>query len=235
MPVLDEAGRIRRALETLAPLRAAGHEVIVADGGSGDGTVELARGLCDRLLVTAPGRGRQLAAGARAAAGEVVVLLHADTELPPDAAEAITAALDGGHDWGRFDAVLSGRQPLLRLVERMMNLRSRLTGMATGDQAMFVRREVLERVGGVPEQPLMEDIELSRRLRRHGPPACLSRAVWTSSQRWERHGIVRTIVTMWGLRLGYWLGVPAVRLARIYYPSAPAAGTGRGERTQGLR
>ena len=228
VPVLNEAGGIERCLMALATLRAAGHEVVVVDGGSRDATAALARPLCDHLLVTAPGRGRQLAAGARRASGDVVVLLHADTELPPAADAAIAAAMADGFLWGRFDVRLDGRHRLLRLVERMMGLRSRLTGIATGDQAVFVRRAVLEAAGGVPEQPLMEDIELSRRLRAQGPPACLRATVWTSSRRWEEEGVLRTIATMWLLRLAYWAGVPAARLCRLYYP---AAGGGQGPRS----
>ncbi len=218
MPVLNEAPGIERALLALHPLRGRGHEVIVVDGGSGDDTVGRARGLCDRLLVSGPGRGRQMAMGARHAVGDAVIFLHADTELPPDGDLLITGALAGGATWGRFDVCLSGGSWGLRVVERAMNLRSRLTGIATGDQAMFVRRDVLEAAGGVPEQSLMEDIELSRRLLGMGRPACLRDTVWTSSRRWEEGGLVRTVLTMWALRAAYRLGVPAHRLAAFYYP-----------------
>lgn len=218
MPVLHEAAGIERALLALQPLRERGHEVIVVDGGSGDDTVERARGFCDRLLMSRPGRGHQMAVGARHAAGDALIFLHADTELPPDGDLLITGAIAGGATWGRFDVCLSGGGRGLRLVERAMNLRSRLTGIATGDQAVFVRRDVLEAAGGVPAQPLMEDIELSRRLLAVGRPACLRDTVWTSSRRWEEGGLVRTILTMWALRAAYRLGVSAHRLAAIYYP-----------------
>lgn len=233
MPVLHEAPGIERALLALQPLRGRGHEVIVVDGGSGDDTVDRARGLCDRLLVSGPGRGRQMAMGARHAVGDALIFLHGDTELPPDGDLLIAGALAGGATWGRFDVCLSGCGRGLRLVERAMNLRSRLTGIATGDQAVFVRRDVLEAVGGVPEQPLMEDIELSRRLLRVGQPACLRDTVWTSSRRWEEGGVVRTILTMWALRAAYWLGVPARRLAVIYYPRRPCP-RHHGGRTQDI-
>ncbi|MDZ7753467.1 MAG: TIGR04283 family arsenosugar biosynthesis glycosyltransferase [Gammaproteobacteria bacterium] len=221
MPVLDEAPRIERALLALVSMRERGHEVIVVDGGSTDGTVDRARGLCDRVLASAPGRGRQMALGARHATGDAVVFLHADTELPAGGDLLIVEALARGAPWGRFDVCLSGGSCGLRLVERAMNLRSRLTGIATGDQAIFVRRDVLEAVGGVPEQALMEDIELSRRLLGVSRPVCLRDTVWTSSRRWEEGGMVRTILTMWALRAAYWSGVPARRLAAIYYPRRP--------------
>lgn len=233
MPVLNEAPGIERALLALQPLRARGHEVMVVDGGSGDDTVEHARGLCDRVLVSAPGRGRQMAIGARHATGDALVFLHADTELPADGDGLIGEALARGAPWGRFDVCLSGGSCWLRLVERAMNLRSRLTGIATGDQAIFVRRDVLEAVGGVPEQPLMEDIELSRRLLGVGRPACLRDTVWTSSRRWEEGGVARTILTMWALRAAYRLGVPARRLAAIYYPRGPQP-PHRGRHTQDI-
>jgi rSAM/selenodomain-associated transferase 2 len=212
VPALNEAAGIRAALEALAPLRARGHEVIVVDGGSSDGTAQLAHGLCDRLLTAARGRAVQMNAGALAARGDAFLFLHADTRLPPNADEAILSSLKT-HLWGRFDVSIEGRHPLLKLVAWAMNLRSRLTGIATGDQAIFVRREAF---GGFPEIALMEDVAFCKAMKRRGPPACLRGRVLTSPRRWESRGVLRTIVLMWRLRLLYFLGAPPERLARLY-------------------
>jgi rSAM/selenodomain-associated transferase 2 len=217
VPTLNEAGSIRATLRALAPLRRAGHEVIVVDGGSDDGTRELAAPLADRVLVAPAGRARQMNAGAGIARGDVLWFLHADTVPGKDAGETILGALAAsGRDWGRFDVRLSGHHPLLRIVERLMNLRSRLTGIATGDQGMFVRRARFEAAGGFPDIRLMEDIALSRRLRRNGRPVCLRERLKTSSRRWEARGVLRTIALMWRLRLAYFLGADPRRLARRY-------------------
>ena len=220
LPTLDEAEGITACLAPLQGLRQAGHQVVVVDGGSRDGTPGLAAPLADRVLAAPRGRARQMNAGAARAEGDAFLFLHADTRLPEAAAARIAAALVD-HDWGRFDVRIEGRPALLRLVAALMNLRSRLTGIATGDQAIFVRRTVFEALGGFPDQPLMEDIELSRRLKRFGRPACLSARVRTSGRRWERHGVWRTILLMWRLRFDYWRGVPAERLARRYDPGPP--------------
>lgn len=216
VPVLDEEPEIEACLHALAPVRAAGHEVVVVDGGSADATVALAAPLSDRLLQTGRGRARQLNAGAAAAAGEAFIFLHADTRLPDGAVHDVATAIAGGRRWGRFDVSLSGRQPLLRLVEGAMNLRSRLTGIATGDQAMFVDRELFRSIGGFPDLALMEDVALSARLRTRMRPACLPARVLVSSRRWQRHGVLRTIVKMWCLRAAYALGVDPRALARRY-------------------
>lgn len=212
VPVLDEAPILEASLRSLAPLRACGHEVIVVDGGSRDGSDRLAAPLADRVLQAPRGRALQMNAGARVASGDALVFLHADTRLPPLADEAILAALKN-HRWGRFDVDIEGRHPALRLVAAAMNLRSRLTGIATGDQAMFVRREDFP---GFPQIALMEDVALSRSLRRRGRPACLRRRVRTSGRRWESRGVLRTVLRMWRLRLLYALGVAPERLARQY-------------------
>jgi rSAM/selenodomain-associated transferase 2 len=209
VPALNEARGIRAALEALAPLRSRGHEVIVVDGGSSDRTVELAAGLCDRVLRAPRGRAAQMNAGARVATGDVLVFLHADTRLPPRADQLMPIS----SLWGRFDVEIEGRHPLLKVVACAMNLRSRLTGIATGDQAIFVRREAFP---GFPEIPLMEDVALSKQLKRCGAPACLRERVVTSGRRWESRGVLRTIVLMWRLRLLYFLGVSPERLARRY-------------------
>jgi rSAM/selenodomain-associated transferase 2 len=215
IPVLDEARGIAAALAELGALREQGAEVVVVDGGSRDATRSLARAHCDRLVESPRGRGAQMNAGARAARGELLVFLHADTRLPADGARAIREALARG-EWGRFDVAIEGADRLLMLVAWMMNVRSRLTGIATGDQAIFVRRASLDAVGGFPEIALMEDVALCKRLRRRSPPVCLRERVTTSARRWRRRGTLRTIFLMWGLRLAYALGADPRRLARRY-------------------
>ena len=215
MPVLDEGEHITACLEALAPLRARGVQLIVVDGGSRDGTPALCHGRADAVLSAARGRALQMNAGAHAATGSVLLFLHADTRLPDEAPALIAAAIVQSA-WGRFDVDIEGRSPLLPVVARLMNLRSRWTGIATGDQALFVRRTAFEAAAGFPAQPLMEDIELSKRLRRIGPPACLRAKVRTSGRRWDSRGAWRTILLMWRLRLLYSLGVPAERLAAAY-------------------
>lgn len=213
IPALNEARGIRAALEALAPLRARGHEVIVADGGSTDGTVQLACGFCTQVLNAPRGRALQMNAAARAASGEMLLFLHADTRLPPQADELVQASLKE-HLWGRFDVEIDGRHPLLKVVACAMNLRSRLTGIATGDQAIFVRREAFP---GFPEIALMEDVAFCRRMKRLGPPACRREKAVTSGRRWEARGVLRTILLMWRLRLMYFLGADPEDLSRIYY------------------
>jgi rSAM/selenodomain-associated transferase 2 len=208
MPVLNEAPGIRAALEALAPLRARGHEVIVVDGGSSDGTPALADDLCDRVVSAPRGRALQMNAGARVATGDVLVFLHADTRLPT----AFT--IPESSLWGRFDVRIEGQHALLKVVACAMNLRSRLTGIATGDQAMFVRRDAFP---GFPAIALMEDIALSKAMKRRARPACLREKVVTSGRRWESRGVLRTIVLMWKLRLLYFFGARPEELARRYY------------------
>jgi rSAM/selenodomain-associated transferase 2 len=216
VPVLDEASSIEATLAAVQPLRLRGIEVVVVDGGSRDATRALARPLADRVIDAPRGRASQMNAGARAAGGAVLLFLHADTVLPEGAAD-IGRRLDAsGREWGRFDLAIARADPLLALVAQLMNARSRLTGIATGDQAMFVRRAAFEAVGGFPEIPLMEDVALSKKLKRRSAPLCLRERVLTSGRRWERHGTLRTILLMWGLRLAYALGADPHRLARRY-------------------
>lgn len=216
VPVLDEARAIEAALVPLQPHRAAGVEVIVVDGGSTDATRELAAPLADLVLGAPRGRASQMNAGAAAAQGDILLFLHADSVLPPDAPALVGAALAGGRVWGRFDVTIEGADAMLALVALLMNARSRLTGIATGDQAIFVRREAFAACGGFPDIPLMEDVALSRALRRASRPACLRQRVLTSGRRWERQGTLRTIVRMWRLRLAFALGADPHRLARQY-------------------
>lgn len=216
VPVLNEARGIEALLSGLAPLRQRGVEVVVVDGHSQDGTVRLAAPLADAVLTAPAGRARQMNAGAAASQGAVLLFLHADTQLPQGADRLVGAAIGNGAGWGRFDVRIVGAPRMLRVVAALMNARSRLTGIATGDQAIFVRRDVFERLGGFPDQPLMEDIELSLRLRRLSPPACLRQRVVTSGRRWESRGVWRTIFLMWRLRWRYWRGEPAQALAEAY-------------------
>ena len=223
VPVLDEARAIGATLAALQPLRGAGAEVIVVDGGSGDATAALAAPLADRVIVSPRGRAVQMNAGAREARGDVLLFLHADTLLPADTAATLAGELDRtGRAWGRFDVAIAGRGALLALVAWLMNARSRLTGIATGDQAIFVRASAFAAAGGFPEIALMEDVALSKALKRGSPPLCLRERVVTSARRWERHGTLNTIFLMWRLRLAYALGADPRRLARRYDVERPS-------------
>jgi len=226
IPVLDEAAIIVGALAALAPLRSRGCEVVVADGGSVDGTRELARPLADRVIAAPRGRGAPMNAGAAAGSGDALLFLHADTRLPKHADRLIAAALTR-RAWGRFDLRIAGRHPLLAVVARMINWRSRATGIASGDQAIFVSREAFLAVGGFPDLPLMEDIAMSGRLKRLCRPFCIATPVVTSGRRWEHHGVIRTIVLMWQLRLAYYLGAEPANLALRYGPVPPSPAQGR--------
>jgi rSAM/selenodomain-associated transferase 2 len=217
VPVLNEAQGISESLAALAPLRARGHEVIVVDGGSSDQTPDLARRAADRVVSAPRGRASQMNAGAALARGEVLVFLHADTRLPEGAGARILQGLAAScRAWGRFDVRIEGASVFLPVIAFFMNLRSRATGIATGDQAMFVRREAFERAGGFPPLELMEDIALSRSLKRVSRPLCLAEKAVTSGRRWERHGVLRTVFLMGWLRLAFFLGAAPASLARFY-------------------
>lgn len=215
MPVLDEAAEIGTALTALAPFRARGVEVIVADGGSRDDTATLAQPLADFVIASARGRAVQMNAGAAAAKGDVLLFLHADTRLPEDTDRLVLDGLSkAGKIWGRFDVRFDGGG--LGLIAFMMNWRSRATGIATGDQALFVTRAAFEAVGGFPAIALMEDVALSVRLKRRGRPLALRARVTTSARRWRKHGVLRTILLMWKLRLAFSLGADPAKLAQAY-------------------
>ena len=217
MPVLNEAAQLPVRLARLEALRARGIELIIADGGSEDDSAGIAREFGAQVIVTERGRARQMNAAARNARGGILLFLHADTDLPADADRLVLDGLARSERaWGRFDVDIVDGPRMLALVAYMMNLRSRLSGIATGDQAIFVRRETFERIGGFPDQPLMEDIELSRRLKRVSPPLCLRERATTSGRRWATRGTLRTVVLMWRLRLAYWLGTSPEQLAERY-------------------
>lgn len=216
MPVLNEAALLAESLRALQPLRRLGARLVVVDGGSTDGSVDIADRVADRTLSAARGRASQMNAGATAQTCRVMLFLHADTRLPDGAYELILEAVANGHAWGRFDVRIDSDRPSLRLVGWMMNLRSRLTGIATGDQAMFMTGAAYHSVGGFPTLALMEDIEMSRRLKRIASPACLRACVLTSARRWEQGGVWRTVWLMWRLRAAYFFGAVPARLAQRY-------------------
>ena len=219
VPCLNEADGIADALDALQPLRARGAEVIVVDGGSSDATAALAEARSDLVIAAPRGRAAQMNAGARRAGGEVLLFLHADTRLPPEADILIDEGLArSGKSWGRFDVTIRGAHALLPIISAAMNARSRVTGIATGDQAIFVKRTLFERVGGYPAIGLMEDLALSTALKHHGAPLCIGQRATTSGRRWEKHGVIRTVLVMWRLRLAYALGADPDELALRYAP-----------------
>jgi len=215
VPMLNEADQLPDLLEHLSPLSSQGAEVIVVDGGSGDGSAAMVRAAGFHVIESSPGRARQMNVGARASRGDILLFLHADTRLPEGAMMAIEQAMHL-HHWGRFDVRISGRPSTLRLVASLMNWRSRLSSIATGDHGIFVRRSVFDSLGGYPEEPLMEDIDICRALKRIGKPACLALRVSTSGRRWEQRGVWRTILLMWWLRWRHWLGAPVKEIAKAY-------------------
>lgn len=223
IPVINESAALAANLPLLQPWREHGHELVVVDGGSSDQSLSVCAGLADHVLSAPAGRASQMNAGARVASGDVLLFLHIDTLLPAILPQELPELLSGSdaRHWGRFDVRLSGNRLVFRLIETMMNWRSRITGVATGDQAIFVRRDVFEQLGGYAPIPLMEDVQLSKALlKAAGRPLCLRRRVTSSSRRWEKHGIARTILLMWKLRLAYFMGADPAVLHAQYYQSA---------------
>jgi rSAM/selenodomain-associated transferase 2 len=219
VPMLNEEAGIAAALLALRKLDG---EIVAVDGGSRDKTLACARPHAAQLLSSPRGRARQMNAGAASAQGEILLFLHADTTLPANAGQAITEAINQGAVWGRFDVCIAGNSAWFPLIATLMNLRSRLTGIATGDQAIFVRRSSFEQIGGFPDIPLMEDIVISQRLKQLARPACLRHKVTTAGRRWEKQGILRTILSMWWLRLRFFCGADPKNLA-LEYGYAPEA------------
>ena len=218
IPALNEGHQIATILARLQGHRSQNTEIILVDGGSRDDTVELAAPLVDRVITSKAGRATQMNAGAALATAEVLLFLHADTVLPAHAPQLILQGLtDARYRWGRFDVTIAGDHFFLAVIAWFMNHRSRLTGIATGDQAIFMTRAVFDQLGGFPDQALMEDVEMTSHLRKLGPPLCLHERVITSGRRWEKHGVWRTIWLMWRLRLQYSLGAKPADLYRRYY------------------
>lgn len=217
VPVLNEIDTLPDLLDHLQIWQQRGAEVLLVDGGSRDGTATAAHERGFRVISAPPGRASQMNAGAHHTRAAHLVFLHADTRLPEHADQRIQSALaHSALAWGRFDVRIEGQSRLLPVVAFLMNLRSRLSGIATGDQALFITRALFEQVGGFPAQPLMEDIEISKRLKRISTPVCLRARVRTSGRRWDQRGSWRTIVLMWQLRWAYWRGTPAQQLAERY-------------------
>ena len=223
IPVLNDAQALGKLLPQLQHHREQGHEIIIVDGGSADGSLTVARAHADRVLMTGTGRGRQMNLGAEHARHDILVFLHADSLFPASGADSIIDALgDPDCHWGRFNVRLDQPGPVYSLIGNMMNLRSRLSGVATGDQGIFVRKTAFHAAGGYQVIPLMEDVALSKELRAHSRPACLPDILVTSGRRWRDRGVIRTVLLMWYLRLAYACGADAARLARYYYPDVPA-------------
>jgi rSAM/selenodomain-associated transferase 2 len=215
IPVLNEEVAIERLLQQLQSDRLKGHEVIVVDGGSNDKTVKKSKPLADHVISFTAGRAVQMNKGASLATHDTLWFLHADTLLPDNATDYIEQALNK-NAWGRFDIKLSGSHISFRMIEKMINIRSRFSSIATGDQGIFVRRQLFDLVRGYADLPLMEDVNLSKRLKQISKPVCLKNPLITSSRRWEEKGILSTIFLMWRLRFLYWIGVNATILARQY-------------------
>lgn len=216
IPVLNEEANLSRLSADLQSLRQQGHEVIIADGGSVDNSLAIAYETTDMVVVSGAGRALQMNSGADIATGEVLLFLHADTQLPDNAMQIIAGLSQRNNYWGRFNVRLSSDKNVYRLIGYLMNLRSCLSSIATGDQAIFVERSLFDRVCGYPEIALMEDIEISKRLKKISRAVCLKQKVITSSRRWETKGVVATVLLMWKLRLYYFLGVSPDKLKQLY-------------------
>ncbi len=221
MPVRNEAASLAKSLRLLQRWRKAGHELIVIDGHSTDSSAAIAESLADKVLRCEPGRSRQMHAGALAARGQILLFLHADTQLPSNALQEIDKQIAQGHHWGWFDVAFDSNAVVFRVIAKAMNRRSRLTKVCTGDQGLFVTQALYSQAKGFPQQPLMEDVEFSKRLRALASPAPISSAVTTAARRWQKQGVVRTVLLMWELRLRYFLGATPESLHKRYYPEIP--------------
>ena len=215
IPTLNEEKTIEGCLSALQSLRNE-CEIIIADGDSIDKTQILAAPLADKVIISAKGRAKQMNNGARHATGDILIFLHADTCLPKNALQIIQQEIGINGQWGRFDIQLSGNHFMLKVIAQMMNWRSRLTGIATGDQVIFVTRQAFEKAGQYPEINLMEDIALCKALKKVSPPICLTDKVISSGRRWEHNGIYKTILLMWSIRLRYYFGADPQTLAFLY-------------------
>ncbi len=214
--MLNEEAALSRMSSQLRSIRQQGHEIIVVDGGSADNTLTIAHEVTDSVIISKAGRALQMNNGASIASGDVLLFLHADTLLPDDAMQVVSERSRKKNYWGRFDVRLSGSRYIYRLIEGLMNLRSRITSIATGDQAIFIQRNLFDRVGGFPEIVLMEDIGISRQLKKISKPVCMKQKVVTSSRRWEANGVITTVLLMWKLRLYYFFGVSPDKLSQLY-------------------
>lgn len=228
IPVLNEADNLPHLFANIDSLNPTPQQAILVDGGSNDDSIGIIQSFIKESMLdnyrkvdwqmteSRAGRAQQMNAGAALATGDILLFLHADTQLPTQAIAKVTTAINSS-EWGRFDVQLNSRQPMLRLVSQMINWRSRLSGIATGDQAIFIRQPLFEKVGNYPNQALMEDVELCKQLKGIAKPACLKSKAITSARRWQRHGTWRTIVLMWHLRFDYWRGVSADNIRARYY------------------
>jgi len=215
IPALNEEYSIQELLQQLQIFRNNGHEVVLVDGGSNDHTIAKSTTLTDQVITSSPGRAVQMNKGVSKARHDIIWFLHADTLVPENAIENIEQALNI-NEWGRFNIKLSGSHLLFRIIEKMINVRSCLSGIASGDQGIFVKRDIFDSVKGFSEIPIMEDIELSKKLKKISKPICLKNKLVTSSRRWEKNGILATILLMWRLRFLYFIGSSPDKLARFY-------------------
>lgn len=216
VPVLNEAAGLAAIMEQARQLTIEGAQLVWVDGGSTDGTAQLLQAGGFQVVASQPGRALQMNTGAAWVTSDRLLFLHADTTLPLSALSEVQRALSGRFVWGRFDVRIQGRSRWLPVVAFMMNVRSRCTGIATGDQALFMTRAAFDAVGGFPAQALMEDIDMSRKLKRLSAPACLRSKATTSGRRWDTRGAWRTILLMWKLRWAYWRGAAPDDIARAY-------------------
>ncbi len=217
IPTFNESKNITATLKQLQALRKNGHKVLLADGGSTDNTIALAAPFVDEIIISEKGRATQMNSAAVKTQSDVLWFLHADTLVPENSDTIICRHLENTRKvWGRFNIQLSGQNFLFRVIENMINLRSKLTGIATGDQGIFIQQDIFKKLNGFSEIPLMEDIEITKRLKKISSPVCITHKLTTSSRRWGKHGILKTVFLMWQLRLAYYIGASANKLARKY-------------------